>query len=114
MFAFTQIDCDERFCATTLSYQSDSWAAETTTAHGRLILTVLDGLSELGRKLIRARTGEGREHVKSRGQHMRRPPKLTQYQRTEAFGRRDKGEETLAEIGRYYIVSPQTIERLAP
>src|ERR1700674_2636847 len=37
----------------------DAWA-DTTTAHGRLILTVLGGLAEFERELIRARTGEGR------------------------------------------------------
>ena len=34
--------------------------ADTTTAHGRLMLTVLGGLAEFERDLIRARTGEGR------------------------------------------------------
>ena len=34
--------------------------ADTTTAHGRLMLTVLGGLAEFERELIRARTGEGR------------------------------------------------------
>ncbi len=33
----------------------DSWA-DTTTAHGRLMLTVLAGLAEFERELIRART----------------------------------------------------------
>jgi DNA invertase Pin-like site-specific DNA recombinase len=37
----------------------DTWA-DTTSAHGRLMLTVLGGLAECERKLIRARTGEGR------------------------------------------------------
>src|ERR1035438_10920190 len=36
----------------------DTWA-DTTTAHGRLMLTVLGGLAEFERELIRARTGEG-------------------------------------------------------
>src|SRR6195952_818665 len=35
----------------------DTWA-NTTTAHGRLMLTVLGGLAEFERELIRARTGE--------------------------------------------------------
>ncbi len=35
---------------------ADTWA-DTTTAHGRLILTVLGGLAEFERDLIRARTG---------------------------------------------------------
>jgi hypothetical protein len=36
----------------------DTWA-DTTTSHGRLMLTVLRGLAEFERDLIRARTGEG-------------------------------------------------------
>jgi DNA invertase Pin-like site-specific DNA recombinase len=40
----------------------DTWA-DTTTAHGRLMLTVLGGLAEFERDLIRARTGEGRERA---------------------------------------------------
>lgn len=43
---------------------------------------------------------------------MGRPPKLTDHQRKEAIRRRDKGEETLAEIGRSYNVSGWTIARL--
>jgi DNA invertase Pin-like site-specific DNA recombinase len=92
---------------------ADAWA-DTTTAHGRLMLTVLGGLAEFERELIRTRTGEGRERAKARGQHMGRPPKLTPHQRAEAVRRRDKSEESLAEIGRSYNVSPQTIGRLLP
>ena len=44
----------------------DAWA-DTTTAHGRLMLTVLGGLAEFERELIRARTGEGRKRAKERG-----------------------------------------------
>src|SRR3981189_2447378 len=44
----------------------DAWA-DTTTAHGRLMLTVLSDLAEFERELIRTRTGEGRERAKARG-----------------------------------------------
>jgi DNA invertase Pin-like site-specific DNA recombinase len=37
----------------------DTWA-DRTTSHGRLMLTVLGGLAEFERDLIRPRTGEGR------------------------------------------------------
>ena len=37
----------------------DAWA-DPTTPHGRLMLTVLGGLAEFERELIRARTSEGR------------------------------------------------------
>jgi DNA invertase Pin-like site-specific DNA recombinase len=91
----------------------DAWA-DTTTAHGRLMLTVLGGLAEFERDLIRVRTGEGRARAVARGVTMGRPPKLTPHQKREAIKRRDRGEETLADIGRSYNVSPATISRLPP
>src|SRR5277367_6416481 len=47
----------------------DAWA-DTTTAYGRLMLTVLGGLAEFEKELIRARTAEGRERAKARGVKM--------------------------------------------
>src|ERR1700687_829273 len=82
----------------------DTWA-DTTTSHGRLMLTVLGGLAEFERDLIRNRTGEGRARAVARGQRMGRPPKLTAHQQKEAIKRRNQGE-TLAEIGRSYTASP--------
>lgn len=89
----------------------DGWA-DTTTPHGRLMLTVLGGLAEFERELIRARTSEGRERARASGVKMGRPRKLTQHQEREAIRRRDRGDETLAEIARSYNVSPATISRL--
>jgi DNA invertase Pin-like site-specific DNA recombinase len=86
----------------------DSWA-DTTTPHGRLMLTVLGGLAEFERELIRARTGEGRARAKARGVKLGRKPKLTPHQKREALARRERGDETLAEIGRSYNVSGWTI-----
>ena len=88
---------------------ADTWA-DTTTPHGRLILTVLGGLAEFERELIRARTGEGRARAKARGVHMGRPLKLDAFQRNEARQRRDAGE-TLTDIARTYGVSHMTIAR---
>jgi DNA invertase Pin-like site-specific DNA recombinase len=88
----------------------DSWA-DTTTAHGRLMLTVLGGLAEFERELIRTRTGEGRERARVRGVIMGRRPKLTPHQRREAIARREAGE-VLTDIGRSYNVSHSTISRL--
>jgi DNA invertase Pin-like site-specific DNA recombinase len=90
---------------------ADVWA-DTTTPHGRLMLTILGGLAEFERELIRARTTEGRERAKLRGVHMGRPSKLTPHQRREAIARREAGE-TLIEIARSYNVSHPTISRLA-
>src|SRR3954463_7600352 len=62
----------------------DAWA-DTTTAHSRLMLTILGGLAEFERDLIRTRTGEGRARAVARGQRMGRPPKLTARQQKEAI-----------------------------
>jgi DNA invertase Pin-like site-specific DNA recombinase len=88
----------------------DTWA-DTTTPHGRLMLTVLAGLGEFERELIRARTSEGRERAKARGVRLGRNPKLTPHQRVEALKRRDAGEP-LVEIARTFGVSHSTISRL--
>jgi len=89
---------------------ADSWA-DTTTPHGRLMLTVLGGLAEFERELIRARTGEGRARAMAAGVHMGRPSKLSPHQRREAITRRNAGE-TLSDIARTYGVSHTTIGRL--
>src|SRR5262252_5826135 len=59
---------------------ADVWA-DTTTPHGRLILTVLGGLAEFERHLIVARTGEGRKRAMAHGVLFGRPRKLTPHQR---------------------------------
>jgi DNA invertase Pin-like site-specific DNA recombinase len=89
---------------------NDQWA-DTTTPHGRLMLTVLGGLAEFERSLILARTGEGRTRAMARGVRFGRKPKLTQHQVAEAIRRRDAGE-ALTDIGRSYNVSHSTISRL--
>lgn len=88
----------------------DTWA-DTTTAHGRLMLTVLGGLAEFERELIRARTGEGRERAKLRGVKMGRPSKLTPHQIKKALRRRGHGEP-MRDIAKSYNVSHSTISRL--
>jgi DNA invertase Pin-like site-specific DNA recombinase len=89
----------------------DAWA-DTTTPHGRLMLTVLGGLAEFERDLIRARTSEGRERAKARGVHLGRPLALTRHQREEARAALANGEATQADLARRFNVSQATISRL--
>lgn len=89
----------------------DTWA-DTTTPHGRLMLTILGGLAEFERELIRARTTEGRSRAKARGVRLGRRPKLTLHQQQEARQRRDAGEP-VRDIARSYNVSHSTISRLS-
>jgi DNA invertase Pin-like site-specific DNA recombinase len=75
------------------------------------MLTVLGGLAEFERDLIKARTSEGRSRAKAAGVHMGRPSKLTPHQQREALARREAGE-ALTDIGRTFGVSHTTISRL--
>jgi DNA invertase Pin-like site-specific DNA recombinase len=88
----------------------DTWA-DTTTLHGRLMLTVLGGLAEFERELILARTSDGRARAKARGVRFGRPAALTPHQRAEALQRLANGE-VQADLARSYGVSQATISRL--
>ena len=88
----------------------DPWC-DTTSAHGRLMLTVLGGLAEFERHLILARTSEGRQRAQARGVRFGRKPSLTPHQQQEGLARRAAGE-ALVDIARSYAVSHSTTSRL--
>jgi DNA invertase Pin-like site-specific DNA recombinase len=75
----------------------DAWA-DTTTPHGRLMLTVLGGLAEFERHLILARTSEGRVRAKARGIKFGRKSTLTAHQQQEALARRARWRGTKIEL----------------
>src|SRR6516165_8860330 len=89
----------------------DTWA-DTTSPHGRLMLTVLGGLAEFERELIRARTGEGRKRARTAGVRFGRPASLTADQRQEALQRLANGNAQ-ADVARCFNVSQATISRLS-
>lgn len=84
---------------------------DTSSAQGRLLSTLLAGIAEFERELIRERTGEGRKRAMAAGVKFGRKRKLSDYQRAEAIKRRDAGE-TLAAIGKSYGVAMSMISRL--
>jgi DNA invertase Pin-like site-specific DNA recombinase len=88
---------------------NDPWC-DTTTPHGRLMLTVLGGLAEFERHLILSRTAEGRTRAQANGTRFGRKPTLTPFQRAEALRRR-AGGETLTDIAKSMNVSHMTIVR---
>jgi DNA invertase Pin-like site-specific DNA recombinase/predicted nucleotidyltransferase len=90
----------------------EAWA-DTTTPHGGLMRTVLSGLAEFERELVRLRTDEGRTRAKARGVHLGRPPKLTPHQRREALDALASGTATQADLVRRFGVSQSTVSRLA-
>jgi Resolvase, N terminal domain len=94
----TSSTCWTRSANAALAFRSlkDAWA-DTTTPHDKLMVTVLGGLAEFERELIRARTGEGRKRAQERGVRFGRPRKLTPHQRDEALQRLAAGE-TMADV----------------
>jgi DNA invertase Pin-like site-specific DNA recombinase len=88
----------------------DAWA-DTTTPHGRLMLTVLGGLAEFEHELIRTRTGEGRERARAKGVRFGRPLKLSAHQRREALARLTAGD-AVVDVAASYGVDRATLYRL--
>jgi DNA invertase Pin-like site-specific DNA recombinase len=74
---------------------ADAWC-DTTTAHGKLILTVLAGLAEFERSLIVARTQAGIARARELGVTFGRPPRLNAKQRRMIAERYAKGETMAA------------------
>lgn len=89
----------------------DSWA-DTTTAHGRLMMTILAGIAEFERELILQRTSEGRARAKAEGKRMGRDFKLTPHQRKEVLERL-KGGESARDLGKVFNIDHSCISRMA-
>ena len=89
---------------------AEPWA-DTTTPAGRLMLTVLGGLAEFERELIKTRTSEGRARARKAGIKMGRKPLLTPHQKNEVRERKAAGE-SVRQLARSYRVSPNTISRV--
>jgi DNA invertase Pin-like site-specific DNA recombinase len=87
----------------------DAWL-DTTSAHGELILTIMGGMAEFERKLIRARCDEGIKRAKAKGTVFGRPSALDAGERRRAAERYAAGE-TMAELAREYECSETAIWR---
>ena len=87
----------------------EAWC-DTTTDIGRLLFTLMGGIAEFERGLIRKRCEEGIERAKRKGVAFGRKRKLTKEMVLVAADRYAKGE-TMAELGEVYGVSLQTIWR---
>jgi DNA invertase Pin-like site-specific DNA recombinase len=65
---------------------------DTTSAHGRLVTSILAVIGEFERELIRSRTDEGRKRAQARSVRFGRKPKLSLFEVREALTRREAGE----------------------
>jgi DNA invertase Pin-like site-specific DNA recombinase len=87
----------------------DPWC-DTTTPQGELILTVMGGLAEFERKLIRQRCEEGIRRAKAKGKQFGRPRLLDIGQRRKIAERYAAGE-TMAALADDYGCGEATIWR---
>ena len=89
---------------------NEPWA-NTSTAIGKLMLTVLSGVAEFERDLIALRTSDGRERAKKVGVKFGPKFKLSQHQ-VEEIRRRKEAGESCRFLARSYGVSANTISRI--
>jgi DNA invertase Pin-like site-specific DNA recombinase len=87
----------------------DPWL-DTTTPHGELILTIMGGMHEFERKLIRQRCEEGIKRARAQGRVFGRKSVLDHGQRHKIAERYAAGE-TMAELAQEYSVGVGTIHR---
>jgi DNA invertase Pin-like site-specific DNA recombinase len=88
---------------------TEGWC-DTTTDVGRLIMTIMGGLYEFERGLIRARCEAGIERAKAKGAQFGRPRRLGPSERRKLAERRAAGE-TLEALADEYEVGVTTVWR---
>jgi DNA invertase Pin-like site-specific DNA recombinase len=89
----------------------EPWA-DTTTAAGKMIMTVFAGIAEFERELIRERTAAGRVAAKNRGVRFGRPLKLNSEQQKLAHRLIAEGKP-VSEIAKIFGVHVTTIYRMS-
>jgi DNA invertase Pin-like site-specific DNA recombinase len=87
----------------------EAWC-DTTTDVGRLVMTIMGGIGEFERSLIRSRCDEGIARAKRKGTKFGRPSALDAGQRRKIADRYAAGE-TMADLAIEYDVSEPTIWR---
>jgi DNA invertase Pin-like site-specific DNA recombinase len=100
-------DLQERACG--FVSLGEAWCG-TTTNVGRLMMTIMGGIAEFERGLIRFRCEEGIQKAKAKGRQFGRPTRLDAGQKRKIAERYADGE-TMAELAREYEVGEATIWR---
>ena len=88
----------------------DAWA-DTTSAHGRLMLTVLGGLAEFERELISERTVAGLISARARGRKGGRPFKMTAAKLRLAMASMGQPETKVGDLCEELGITRQTLYR---
>ena len=83
-------------------------AVDTATPTGKLFFTLLSGVAELERELIRERVVAGLERARRKGKRLGRPPKLTPRLRQKIVAAREAGKP-MRQIARELGVSAAAV-----
>lgn len=89
---------------------SESWA-DTTSAGGKMVMTVFAGIAEFERELIRERTSAGRTAAMTRGVKFGRPQKLTVEQKRLVIRLVDEGQ-SISQVAKTFGVHIATVYRV--
>jgi DNA invertase Pin-like site-specific DNA recombinase len=87
----------------------ESWC-DTSSSVGRLMMTIMGGIAEFERELIRTRCEEGIAKAKAKGTRFGRKAVLDDGERRMIAARYAKGE-TMAELAKVYEVGEATVWR---
>ena len=85
--------------------------ADTSTADGMLVFTVIAAMAEHERKRLSERTKQGLEAARKRGVKFGPKPKMSDRQIRNAKAKLDKGKISVAKLAKYYGVHPWTLTR---
>jgi len=85
--------------------------ADTSTADGMLVFTVIAAMAEHERKRLSERAKQGLEAARKRGVKFGPKPKMSDRQIRNAKAKLEKGEISVAKLARYYGVHPWTMTR---
>jgi DNA invertase Pin-like site-specific DNA recombinase len=88
---------------------TENWC-DTSTSVGKLVVTIMGGIAEFERELIRTRCEEGLERAKAKGTKFGRKSVLDPTQRLRIAERYASGE-TMAELAQEYDCGEATIWR---
>jgi DNA invertase Pin-like site-specific DNA recombinase len=92
-----------------LRSEGEPWA-DTTTAAGRMVLTIFAGIADFERSLIRERTGSGRAAAKAIGVKFGPKPVLN-HEQIEHAKRLNAEGRPVSEIARLFGVHRSTLYR---
>ena len=88
----------------------EAWC-DTTTPAGKLMITVLGGIAQFERELIRERCDEGIARARAKGTKFGRKPKLDEGEKRKIAALFGSGKKSMADLAVMYNVSEPTIWR---